>query len=236
MINPFNTLRDRRLAEATREFHARGKSVVRCSVCQLAQYACICPYRPELSSRNEFVLLLHRNEVFKPTNTGRLIADALPANTRVSCWHRTEPEAELLALLADPQRRCCVVFPDDGDGPSQAHAPLADPLQRTTFLLLDGTWKQGRRMLRLSRWLDQVPRLTLPDALVRGYTVRKSLHEHQLATAEAGALCLALAGETAQSETLHDYFSLFNLHYKATRGCCPAPLGDLHQRLLRHRG
>lgn len=232
LTNTFLHLREQRLAEATREFRARGASVVRCEDCQLARYACICAYRPRLQSRSEVVLLMHRNEVFKPTNTGRLIADVLPAQTHVFCWHRTTPDPALLNMLSDPARRCCVVYPDD-DGVVIDPETLRQPDRITTFLLLDGTWKQGRRMLTLSRWLDAVPRLALPETLLRGYAVRKSRLSHQLSTAEAGALCLQLAGEVKPAETLLDYFALFNLHYLATRGCYSPELTALHDKLQR---
>lgn len=111
--NAFHRLRTRRLAEATREFMARGKSVVRCELCQLAKTACICPWRPTRASGCEFVLLMHRDEVLKPTNSGRLIADVFPAHTHAFCWSRTEPDVELLRLLNDPARLCLLVFPAD---------------------------------------------------------------------------------------------------------------------------
>lgn len=231
MLLNFQQLRAKRIAEATREFRARGKSVVRCATCQLADYACVCRFRPQLQSRSEFVLLLHRNEVFKPTNTGRLIAEVLPQQTHVSCWHRTEPEAGLLQLLAADERQCCIVFPDE-NGPQLATTDLETTRKINSFILLDGTWKQARRMITLSRWLDEVPRLKLPDTLLRGYAVRKSAHAHQLATAEAAALCLELAGEQQQSHTLLDYFTVFNRHYEATRGCYAPEVGDVHTRLL----
>jgi DTW domain-containing protein len=231
MTNAFLALRAKRLAEATREFRARGASVVRCDDCQLAHYACICVYRPRLQSRCEVVLLMHRNEVFKPTNTGRLIADVLPAQTHVFCWHRTEPDPALRALLADPERQCCVVYPEEGGRQMDADALLQTDCINT-FILLDGTWKQGRRMLTLSRWLDAVPRMALPETLLRGYAVRKSRLSHQLSTAEAGALCLQLAGEAQQAEALLDYFALFNQHYLATRGCYQPEITELHAKLL----
>lgn len=230
MNNAFLTLRAKRLAEATREFRARGASLIRCEGCQLAVHACICAYRPSLQSRSELVLLMHRNEVFKPTNTGRLIAEVLPAQTHVFCWHRTEPDPELLALLADPARRCCVVYPDL-DAPNIAPEIWHQSDRINTFILLDGTWKQGSRMLTLSRWLDAVPRLALPESQLRGYAVRKSQHSHQLSTAEAGALCLQLAGEADQAESLLDYFALFNQHYLATRGCYTPKMTEVHERM-----
>jgi DTW domain-containing protein YfiP len=234
--NQYLRLRSQRLALSTREFLARGKSVVRCESCQLAQFACICPWRPSLSARCEFVLLMHRDEVFKPTNTGRLIADVMPAQTHVFCWSRTEPDADLVALLNDERRRCVVVFPAEAATtaatPREVITELPDDNKLTTFILLDGTWKQSGRMFHLSRWLERVPCVQLPEALVRGYAVRKSHQEHYLSTAEAAGLCLQMAREPLAAEALLDYFQLFNLHYVATRAVQPPEIGALHSRLL----
>lgn len=237
--NQYLRLRAQRLAESTREFLARGRSVVRCESCQLARFACICPWRPTLSSHCEFVLLMHRDEVFKPTNTGRLIADALPAQTHVFCWSRTEPAEELLALLSDMRRRCVLVFPAEAAGTASTQREVISALPEddklTTFILLDGTWKQSGRMFHLSRWLDSVPCVQLPEALVRGYAVRKSHQEHYLSTAEAAGLCLQMAREQQAADVLFDYFQLFNIHYLATRATQPPVIGELHARVLAAR-
>lgn len=237
--NQYLQLRAYRLAESTREFLARGKSVVRCEHCQLAVFACICPWRPELEARCEFVLLMHRNEVFKPTNTGRLIADLLPQQTHVFCWSRTEPRQELLDLLSDSRRRCVIVFPSDANESGSKQRGLVTELRDdgkiTTFVLLDGTWKQSGRMFHLSRWLEEIPYVVLPEALVRGYAVRKSHQEHYLSTAEAAGLCLEMAGEVRAASALQDYFELFNLHYLATRGAVVPVIGELHERMAAYK-
>lgn len=233
--NQFHRLRERCIAESTREFAARGKSVVRCERCQLAAYACICQWNPCLQSAAEFVLLLHRLEVFKPTNTGRLIADVLPEQTHVFCWSRTEPEQQLLDLLCDENRQCFLVFPADTPEakakPREVFLQIPDSHKTPTFILLDGTWKQSSRMFHLSRWLEQVPCIVLPEGSLRGYAVRKSHQDDYFSTAEAAALCLQMVGESTNSQILLDYFQLFNEHYLATRGCYPPVIGELHQRL-----
>ncbi len=238
--NQFQKLRERRLLEATKEFSARGKSVRRCEVCQLADFACLCPWRPTLSSACEFILLLHRNEVFKPTNTGRLIADIFPAQTHAFCWHRTEAEEALLALLADEQRFCVLVFPTEAAEGARVRREVLTELpscgRKLTFILLDGTWKQSGRMFHLTQWLGAVPTIALPEALVKGYAVRKSHQDHYLATAEAASLCLELAGDYSAAEALQDYFQLFNLHYLATRGCFPPAIGELHEKMQALKG
>lgn len=233
--NQYLRLRAQRLARSTREFLARGKSVQRCESCQLAEFACICPWRPALRTSVQFVLLMHSDEVFKPTNTGRLIADVLPGQTHVYCWSRTEPDSELLALLTDIRRRCVLVFPAEvassASHPREVLYKLPVDDRVTTFILLDGTWKQSGRMFHLSRWMDGVPCIQLPDSLIRGYAVRKSHQEHYLSTAEAAALCLQMVGEQGVANALNDYFQLFNVHYLATRASQPPEIGELHRRL-----
>lgn len=229
--NQYHKLRQQRLSEATREFNARGKLVARCELCQLADYACICQWRPEVTSRCEFVIVMHRNEVFKPTNTGRLVADVFPQKTHVYAWHRTEPPTELLNVLSDNTRQCFIIFPDDMESTRDSYSAVPESEKITTFILLDGTWKQSGRMFNLSRWLEDIPTLSLPDTLVRSYAVRKAHQDNYLSTVEAAGLCLQMAGEGSQSETLLDYFALFNQHYLATRGCYAPVIGDLHQRL-----
>lgn len=234
--NQFHQLRAQRLAESSRDFLARGKSVVRCELCQLANYACLCPWRPTLASRCDFILLMHRNEVFKPTNSGRLVADVLPTQTHVFCWSRTEPPAELLQLLTDTARQCFIVFPAEAADPADTRAravfseiPHSEKIP--TFILLDGTWKQSGRMFHLSQWLKTTPCVSLPIAQARGYAMRKSHQDDYLSTAEAAALCLQMANETPNSETLLNYFQLFNEHYLATRGCYKPQQGLLHRQL-----
>jgi DTW domain-containing protein len=160
-----------------------------------------------------------------------LIADIFPDNTHVFAWSRTEPDAELLCLLNDPQRQCFIIYPSAESETRAVYSTVPVSDKSPTFILLDGTWKQSSRMFHLSRWLDKVPVLRLPETLLRGYAVRKSHQDNYLSTVEAAALCLQVAGESRQSETLLDYFALFNMHYLATRGCCAPVIGELHQRL-----
>lgn len=234
-LNQFHRLRTQSMAASTTQFLARGKSVVRCELCQLGSFACICKWIPQITSRCEFILIMHRFEVFKPTNTGRLIADVLPQQTHVFAWSRTEPSSDLLQLLQDKNRDCFIIFPTDinasGKSSRSVFTELPSSKKIPTFILLDGTWKQSGRMFHLSRWLDTVACLSLPDILLRGYAMRKSHQDNYLSTAEAAALCLEMANEMTSSKILLDYFQLFNEHYIATRGCYAPIIGELHRHL-----
>ncbi|HEY8570669.1 tRNA-uridine aminocarboxypropyltransferase [Microbulbifer sp.] len=231
----FTRLRDQELAKSTKPFLAKGKSVIRCSDCQMAEYACICQWRPTVESQVDFALLVHRKELFKPTNTGRLIADVFP-QTPVFLWNRIEAPAGLEELLKDPARECYIVFPASEDEENtrkivQALPAPAASSKKITLIVLDGSWKQCSRMIALSRWLDRVPCLKLPDAFVKSYLVRDSGRDDRFSTAEAAISCLLLAGENQPAQILQHYFSLFNQHYVATRGCYLPERGESHEIL-----
>jgi len=230
--NSYTRLRERELAKSTKPFQAKGKSVTRCPDCQMGAFACMCGWRPQAKSAVDFVLLMHRKELFKPTNTGRLIVDVFP-DTPAFLWNRLEVPEGLQEILDDPERDCYVVFPADGTENCARETVRALPAsnRKTTLILLDGTWKQCSRMIGLSRWLDKVPCLSLPETLVRSYSVRDSGRSHRFSTAEAAISCLLLAQEAQPAETLRHYFSVFNQHYLATRGCCEVEEGESHEYL-----
>jgi len=235
-------------AQSTREFNARGMSVKRCKQCLLGEKTCICHWRAATDlgiSAVDWVLLLHSDEIFKPTNTGRLVADLFPDHSHAFCWDRTKPDSALLALLQDPKRRCFIIFPSDESAPRESIAPTIEkPFQATndsrkvTLILLDGTWKQARKMYRHSQWLADVPLLDLKHLLASetlahlgNYRVRKAAQSGQLATCEAAAAALKGCGQDRASAQLLDYFSIFNEHYIALRMNRMPQRLDAHQRI-----
>lgn len=232
-LNSYHRLRQECLANATRVFNARGKSVVRCEDCQLGQKTCICAWKPVGKISCEFILLMHREELFKPTNTGRLIADVFPDQTRAFCWSRTEPDLELIQIMRDPKRLPLIVFPDETRAhrfEKNASGKMASD-RLLTFILLDGTWKQSGRMFHLSRWLDELSTFSLTDVRAGDYAVRKSHQQEYVSTAEAAAACLDIFGDPSSADLLRDYFAVFNQHYLATRGGYLPELSEPHRRL-----
>ena len=228
----YTRLREQELAKSTKPFHAKGKSVKRCPDCQMGEFACMCAWRPTAASNIDFVLLMHRKELFKPTNTGRLIVDVFPT-TRAFVWNRLQAPEDLKAMLRDPARECFVVFPGEESAKNARKVvhSLPPTNKKITLIVLDGTWKQCSRMVGLSRWLDGIPCLSLPETLVRSYAVRDSGKSDRFSTAEAAISCLLLAGEEYPARVLQHYFTVFNQHYLATRGLGDPEIGESHQFL-----
>lgn len=208
-----------------RPFNARGSFVRRCDECRMPRLHCICAYRVRVATRTHIWLLTHRLEHYKPTNTGRLIGDCIE-HTRVFEWSRTEPDPALLKALEDPRLAPFLVFPDDQEdyrhrvvGIERVAASERTPV----LILLDGTWRQARRMFRRSEYLIDLPIVSLRTERRTRYRLRKAASAQHLCTAEVAAELLSQSGEVLAGEVLDDYFTVFNEQYAAARRDAGSP-------------
>ncbi|TCS42403.1 tRNA-uridine aminocarboxypropyltransferase [Reinekea marinisedimentorum] len=219
---------EERLSRATRPFQARGKLVVRCPRCRIHQSYCICNLVPELHSAAGFLLLFYDDEVLKPSNSGKLIADLIP-DTYAFIWQRTEVNPQVLTLLQQEQWYPVLVFP--AEYALAEREVFEDELKvpehkRPLFILFDGTWREAKKMFRKSPYLDQFPVLSITPEALSKFQIRKSSRGHQLATAEVAASVLSVFGEHGNGAVMNAWFDLFNYRYQ--QGKTAVNLGNEH--------
>lgn len=216
-------LRAERLARSQKPFLARGALLVRCPRCRVAERYCLCAWQPQVEAHSGVCLLMADKEPLKPSNTGWLIADVV-TDTHAFLWSRTEPDAALLALLADPQWQPWLVFlaEDAVAGQPVVHqlppsAGAGSNGRRPLFVLLDGTWPEARKMYRKSPYLQQLPVFSLQPEQLSRYHLRTAGSPQQLSTAEVMVHCLQQAGDSLAAQALADWFARFNRHYLAVK-------------------
>ena len=216
MKHAVQNLFEQRLARSTRPFRARGSEVKRCPDCRIDLRHCICALKPSTQSNAAFLILYYDDEILKPSNTGRLIADLIP-DTYAFIWQRMDPDPQLLQLLVDPQWQPIVVFPETQVEPGRevwSEQPLLNAKQRPLFILLDGSWREARKMFRKSPYLDSFPVLSVNPVTSSTYQVRKANSAHQLATAEVAAYVLDGVDEGYNSQLLRAWFDVFSYRYQ----------------------
>lgn len=243
--NAFKQLHQARMMTAKRPFLARGITVKRCVECLLAKQYCICEWLKPFNGEFPFdiVLLMHRDEILKPTNSGRLMAEAFPNQCMAFEWSRLEPPPELIALINQADRQCAIVYPARNHRQpvefnylistaiSKEHPSMSLMTKKPTLIFLDGTWRQAARMFNHSHWLSHLPFYALDDVVVGEYAVRKASEISRLATAEAASLVLAALHAQKASEHLQHIFTVFNQHCAATRACVPIVPSPSHSYL-----
>ena len=204
-------------------FLAKGSKVIRCPTCLLAKDYCICNHKKPQTLDSayplEICLLMHREESYKPSNTGRLIEHCLPASSRRFYWHRTEPDPLFLTLLADPKYQPYIIYPGDREGISHRVVTEVkrDDHKIPVFIILDGSWRQAGRMFRLSKYLQHLPVLPLSTQRHSAYKLRKAPDAFHLCTCEVAMELLHCHGQGRVATALGEYFHHFNDMYDRSR-------------------
>ncbi len=225
-IHAFHRLFQHRQSLSTKPFNARGCKVIRCQYCQVSKQYCLCELQPNIQSNIACMLIVSENEVFKPSNTGRLIADTVK-ETFVYQWSRTEPSDEMLALLKNEDYQPVIVFPADYvDEPNRLLENLTPDLLTETegdankkwlLIFIDGSWREARKIFRRSDYLQSLPVLSITPESLSEYIMRRSENEQHLSTAEVASLVLQQAGERKASECLQLWFEAFRETYMLTK-------------------
>lgn len=226
-MHAVNQLFQYRRSLSTTTYKSRGQRVIRCELCRLAEQFCICDLSPKTQSNAAFLLLMYDTEVLKPSNTGKLIADLIP-DTFAFLWSRTQENVELLAVLEDPKWQPMIVFPKAYAGEDREihdNKIALEPTKRPLFIMLDGSWREAKKMFRRSPYLQQLPIVSFTPAvceespeLSSRYQIRMAANNTELATAEVAAQVLALAGEQINADLLDLWFDVFSYQYQ--RGVC----------------
>ncbi len=214
-IHAFHRLYQYRLERSTKPFNARGSKIQRCAYCNVGLQHCLCEYQPNIETQVAVLMIVSQNEVFKPSNTGRLIADTIK-ETHVYQWSRTDPDSQMLDLLQDPAYFPVLVFPAETE---EEHSRVLhntfsiDPNKTPLLIFIDGSWREAKRIVRRSEYLAHLPLVSIEPEAVSNYVMRKSDNDQHLATAEVASLVLDKFGEKLGAETLRLWFETFKESY-----------------------
>ena len=150
-----------------------------CPRCLLQLEICVCRVLPSVSARTEVVLIRHITEQLMTSNTGRFAALALP-NARILEYGGGEPFDPTPLTAPNTALLYC-------SGPPR---PLSFVPER--LIVLDGSFRQARRMYKRVPELRDLPELALPAPKVRPTRLRQPPQPEGMSTIEAIAAALSL--------------------------------------------
>lgn len=177
----------------------------RCRKCHLPEQVCPCAELAPIRTETEFVILRHAREGIKSTNSARWAALVLE---RCSV-HDVDGDADVPAEKLAGEG-VAVLFP--GGRP-------VEELRPRKLIVLDGTWRQVRRMVVHRTPLRGIPTASLPGTLVsQGPRLRKAPTDGHLATLEAIAEAVRRLEGTAPGEAVARAHRVFIERVLATRG------------------
>lgn len=138
-------------------------------------------------NRVEVLFLQHPNERKMPVNTARL-ADLSLARSRLVHGVSFTPDHAVIRDLLQRREKVGVLFPSP-----RAKELREAPEDLETLVILDGTWREAKKMLHLSPVLHELPHYAfVPDA-PSNYRIRKEPDEDFISSIEATVAALRIA-------------------------------------------
>ena len=151
-----------------------------CPRCVLKLQICVCGEIPRVQASTEIVLIRHVTELLLTSNTGRFAALALPNSRLLSYGGGMAFDASFLREPGTALLYC--------SGP--ATRPLSFVPER--LVVLDGSFRQARRMYKRVPELRALPELSLPAPAVTPTRLRRPTLPEGMSTLEAVAAALSL--------------------------------------------
>lgn len=187
------------------------KRAGRCPQCFFRPAFCLCPTIPTVNTSLNYTIIRHWADTNSPTNTGRLADLAMPSLTLHDYGHLDVPPFSPDWLPSGP---LWLLFP-----PEEAHPPPpTDAPPPSGLVILDGTWRHVRRMVRRNPTLQHLPRFTPPVHSPDRQRIRQPPFPGGLATLEAIAAAVSVLEGPEVAQPLDDLFDRFVRQIRAQRG------------------
>ncbi|MEI8079272.1 MAG: tRNA-uridine aminocarboxypropyltransferase, partial [bacterium] len=161
-----------------------GRAV--CPRCERPLVVCYCAHLHALSTQTRVILLQHPREQEMAVGTARMAHLSLP-NSVLRVGLDFAPDAVVKAELAAAPA-VYVLFPKPGARDLRELRGIPG----VKLVVIDGTWRQAKRLLRLNPRLQALPAVAFTPSHPSEYRIRKQPAAHCVSTIEALAEALGL--------------------------------------------
>ncbi len=146
-------------------------------------------------------LLTHQRELERTTNTGSLAIEHAGSVVERIVWQRDHPNADLINFINNNE----VLLLHQQENNEPAKIPDYD-----SFIILDGTWQESRKIYNKSDYLKKATSAALNLNTQSEYKLRRNQVSNGLCTIECVIELLRLKGKDELASKLYWEFSLFN--------------------------
>jgi DTW domain-containing protein YfiP len=156
----------------------------KCYKCYRPISSCMCPYVKPIETKTKFVILMHPKEFKKTKNgTGHLTHLSLPNSELYVDVDFSENNA-INALIENDNNLCFVLYP--GKNSININTETIEHIgKQMVIFIIDSTWPCSVKMLRLSRNLQRLPRLSFTHTKISKFQIKEQPKEYCLSTIES---------------------------------------------------
>ncbi|MFW2490625.1 tRNA-uridine aminocarboxypropyltransferase [Clostridium chromiireducens] len=180
-----------------------------CNKCGLPKINCVCNIVPKVKTKAKIWILSTEKEFYRPSNTARILKLVNSESTEIILWERTMSPIELIKNIEDELYDVYLVFPEEDENIQNKNFECRISNKIPAFIILDGTWKEAKKILRKSDYIKDIPKITLKPNYKSEYTLRRGIEDGNLCTIEAAIEVLKLTNDLENAENIKEAFHLF---------------------------
>lgn len=177
-----------------------------CFHCTKPINACFCHKIHQYSTDSQIIILQHPTEKGHPLGTAQ-IAKLSFDKCQIFAGEDFSNHQAINQMIKN--QNCFLVFPEN----SLESPNTAMPKKNCTLIFLDGTWRKCKKMLFISKNLQQLPRISFKPTSTSRYVLRKQPSSNYLSTLEAICSTIKIVEGKDVSQTLEtlDYIQKYQI-------------------------
>jgi len=162
-----------------------------CYHCYRPLRLCLCSSVKPIQTATKFVILMHPKEFKKTKNgTGRLTHLSLPNSELYIDVDFSDHNA--VNTLIDDKNNCCYLLYPSHDSLTLNTQKIDLQNKQLVIFILDSTWPCSMKMLRLSRNLQRLPKLSFTHTKCSQFQIKEQPKDFCLSTIESTLTILEL--------------------------------------------
>lgn len=169
-----------------------------CQRCRRPESVCYCAHLCSIPTTTRIAFLQHPRERNVAIGTAWMASLCLPSS-ELHVGVEWSGSTALRRALSDPDHPAALLYPGD----RSVDVSVSPPSGPITLVVIDGTWSQTKKMLRLNPELAALPRYSFVPSAKSEYRIRKEPDDAFVSTIEALVNVLgAIEGEPSRFEAL----------------------------------
>lgn len=157
-----------------------------CLTCRRRLRTCVCEHIIPFDTKSRFIILMHPKEFKKEkVGTGRFTHLALK-NSKIIVDIGFDDNNEFKAYLNDQVYQSFVLYPgENAFNLSGSESFLKSDSRPAQFFVIDGTWSCAKKMMKLTTFLHDLPRVSFTTNRVSEFKVKHQPLPECLSTVES---------------------------------------------------
>lgn len=165
----------------------RGK----CYKCNRPLSSCMCQYINAIDTKTQFIILMHPKEHQKTKNGTGYFTQLSLNNSQLFIGVDFSNHTPINDIINNKNNQCYILYPGQ-DSINLSHQKISKESKNLVVFIIDSTWACSRKMLRLSKNLQKIQKISFDSKKLSEFKIKAQPKEYCLSTIESTLTLLEL--------------------------------------------